>query len=600
MEVLGIRPIFMQSAHAQDAIGICNLCETTFPYASTGTNICLKCLTTQTDITSGITKQAVLTFCGTCKRFFGPPWTRAELGSKELLSFCLRRIKGLAGVKISDASFIWTEPNSHRLRLKLTIQKEVIKNVTVQQTLMIDYVLHNQQCEDCKAEYASDTWEALVQVRQKSDQRKNIFLIEQLIIKYNAHGNVLKIKNTSEGVEFFYKDKADALRLVDFLQSTFIMKVKQSKQLISQDSDNSSNYKSVFCVDLPRICKDDLIILTPRLAQEMGSCSCVLICSRVTTTIQFFDPIGMETIEMNSLQFFQYEDEMILVSAKDNLSEFLVFDSGICNTPLSTNSEFRSSKMKGGLLRIVRKTDYKEFEVRTHLADILKEGNWVFGYDLALLESKGYFDNIAQSDALPEILLVKKSYAEVINKKNRIWRLKRLDKEDHQENVVSAHKIQESTDFEEFLNDLESDPEARLNVNLFRDEKAIRNTNRNKMDDENASETSRKNHKKQIKRKLRVRRKSQRSPTAATGGEDRDNRQNNDDDDMQEEKRDDDSDDNESDAKEKEEEEDDPMVKIEELLADLTLEDQEFEEEENDVIEEFIRRLERVKIEGKE
>jgi len=45
--------------------------------------------------------------------------------SKEMLSLCLKKIKGLNKVKLVDATFIWTEPHSRRIKLKITIQKEV-------------------------------------------------------------------------------------------------------------------------------------------------------------------------------------------------------------------------------------------------------------------------------------------------------------------------------------------------------------------------------------------------------------------------------------------------------------------------------------------
>jgi nonsense-mediated mRNA decay protein 3 len=48
-----------------------------------------------------------------------------ELESKELLSYCLRRVRGMNKVRLVDASFVWTEPHSRRLKLKLTVQKEV-------------------------------------------------------------------------------------------------------------------------------------------------------------------------------------------------------------------------------------------------------------------------------------------------------------------------------------------------------------------------------------------------------------------------------------------------------------------------------------------
>ena len=62
------------------------------------------------------------------QRYLQPPkhWIRADLESKELLTFCIKRIKGLNKVKLVDAGFIWTEPHSKRLKTKLTIQKEVL------------------------------------------------------------------------------------------------------------------------------------------------------------------------------------------------------------------------------------------------------------------------------------------------------------------------------------------------------------------------------------------------------------------------------------------------------------------------------------------
>ena len=72
-------------------------------------------------------KQATVNFCRNCERYLSPPqnWLPAELESRELLAICLRRLKGLKEVRLIDAGFIWTEPHSKRLRVKLTVQKEV-------------------------------------------------------------------------------------------------------------------------------------------------------------------------------------------------------------------------------------------------------------------------------------------------------------------------------------------------------------------------------------------------------------------------------------------------------------------------------------------
>ena len=60
-------------------------------------------------------------------RYLQPPstWIACVLESRELLGLCLKRLKGLNKVHLVDAGFVWTEPHSKRLKVKLTIQKEV-------------------------------------------------------------------------------------------------------------------------------------------------------------------------------------------------------------------------------------------------------------------------------------------------------------------------------------------------------------------------------------------------------------------------------------------------------------------------------------------
>ena len=88
---------------------------------------CATCLRNTLDITEEIPKQTTLSYCRNCERYLSPPqsWALAELESIELMSICLKRLKGLNKVRLVEPRFMWTEPHSKRLRLKLTVQKEV-------------------------------------------------------------------------------------------------------------------------------------------------------------------------------------------------------------------------------------------------------------------------------------------------------------------------------------------------------------------------------------------------------------------------------------------------------------------------------------------
>uniref|UniRef100_A0A671NV83 60S ribosomal export protein NMD3 n=1 Tax=Sinocyclocheilus anshuiensis TaxID=1608454 RepID=A0A671NV83_9TELE len=84
----------------------------------------------------------------------------------ELLALCLKKLKASV-VRLIDAGFLWTEPHSKRIKMKLTIQKEVMNGAILQQVFVVEFVIQPQMCEDCHRVEAKDFWKAVVQVRQK-------------------------------------------------------------------------------------------------------------------------------------------------------------------------------------------------------------------------------------------------------------------------------------------------------------------------------------------------------------------------------------------------------------------------------------------------
>ncbi|KAL1400471.1 hypothetical protein pipiens_007408 [Culex pipiens pipiens] len=86
-------------------------------------------------------------------------------------------------------------------------------------------------------------------------------------------------------------------------------------------------------------------------------------------------------------------------------------------------------------------------------------GDSVLGYDLAETNiNNGNFEKLKQ-DAIPELLLVKKSYDKSQRKQSRNWKLKHFTKEGALDTNIEA-------DYNEFLKE---DPEMRQNVNIFKD-----------------------------------------------------------------------------------------------------------------------------------
>lgn len=137
----------------------------------------------------------------------------------------------------------------------------------------------------------------------------------------------MKISKEINGMNFYFKSKSQAQKLIDFLNGAVPHKNKESKELVSHDTKNNSyNYKYTFYFEMPKICKDDLVILPKRLAKEVGGVNRLGICYKITTKIHMFDPITMHKYTLNSHQYFNFENEFEIIPFKGNETLFFVHD----------------------------------------------------------------------------------------------------------------------------------------------------------------------------------------------------------------------------------------------------------------------------------
>eukprot|EP00696_Hemimastix_kukwesjijk_P008183 gnl/Hemi2/20359_TR6760_c0_g5_i1.p1 gnl/Hemi2/20359_TR6760_c0_g5~~gnl/Hemi2/20359_TR6760_c0_g5_i1.p1 ORF type:complete len:219 (-),score=69.42 gnl/Hemi2/20359_TR6760_c0_g5_i1:90-653(-) len=159
------------------------------------TRMCVNCLKSRHDISEGIQKAVVIHNCRHCNRWYrNPTWVHCDLESADLLNLCLKKIKGLQKVKVADARFLWTEPHSRKLKVELSVQREVVGDVVLQQSFPVEFSVLNYQCDSCKRVQAKDTWQACVQVRQDVEHKRTIFFLEQLILRHHAHEQCTNIK----------------------------------------------------------------------------------------------------------------------------------------------------------------------------------------------------------------------------------------------------------------------------------------------------------------------------------------------------------------------------------------------------------------------
>ncbi|KAI6040847.1 NMD3 family-domain-containing protein [Pisolithus marmoratus] len=474
---------------------LCADCGT--PIVPNSANLCVACLRNTVDITEGIPKQSSVSFCRNCERFLSPPqaWILARPESQELLALCLKRLKGLNKVRLTEAHFIWTEPHSRRLRVSLTIQKEVLASTILEQVFEIEYLVHNTQCPDCTRLAAKNTWKALVQVRQKVTHKRTFLFLEQLILKHGAQKDTVSVKEVRGGLDFFYSQRSHAIKMVEFLNGVVPVRTKGSEQLLSMDThSNTANYKFTYSVEIAPICKDDLVCMPPKQALSLSNISPLTICTRVGASFQLLDVNTLQFVEVNS-QIFWRSPFSALAGVTD-LVEFTVLDIEpvgtsrgrwvLADAQVALAGAFRS-QTGGNHAHNSMETDYETaaestqiFHTRTHLGAILQPGDTAMGYYLT--SSNFNSDDFAKipADRIPDVVLVKKAYPNRRKKsKARHWKLRSIAKEEGEEGETGGgrgvvgrmggrdqKRVEE--DYELFLRDLEEDPELRGAVNLYK------------------------------------------------------------------------------------------------------------------------------------
>ncbi|KAH8511433.1 hypothetical protein H0E87_008844 [Populus deltoides] len=418
-------------------IGSVLCCKCGIPMQPNAANMCVKCLRSEVDITEGLKKNVILLHCPECDTYLDPPSTqiRAQLESRELMAFCLKKLKlKSTGVILVNAEFIWTEPHSKRIKLRVRVQKEVLHGAILEQAYVIEYVQQDQICDSCTR----------VQLRQHVAHRRTFFYLEQLILKHDAAARAIKIKQMDHGIDFFFANRSHGVKFVDFVGKVAPVKSRNDKQLVSHDTkSNNYNYKHTFSVEISPICREDLVCLPPRVAVSLGNLGPLVICSKVTNSIALLDPFTLRHCFLDADQYWRTPFKSLLTSRQ--LVEYIVFDVDF----VSPEVNIGGSRYALADATVARMSDFGKndtmFNIKTHLGHILKP-------------------------VIPEAILVKKSYEEKRQRKRgkpRSWKLKSLNME-VDDTRARGDQEKMNSEYEQFLRDLEENPELRFNVSLYR------------------------------------------------------------------------------------------------------------------------------------
>ncbi|KAJ0754060.1 putative ribosomal export protein Nmd3 [Helianthus annuus] len=458
----------------QQTVGTVLCCKCGILIPPNAANMCVNCLRSEVDITEGLQKHVIIIHCAECDRYLQPPrtWIKAQLESKQLLTFCVKRIKNLNKVRLVHSEFIWTEPHSKRLKVKLKVQKEVLNGAVIEQACMVEYVVQDQMCESCsRVQVNSDQWVAAVQLRQHVSHRRTFFYLEQLILKHNAAVRAIRIKQTDHGLDFFFANRIHAVKFIEFIQKVVPIKSRHDKQLVSHDiKSNNYNYKFTFSVEICPICREDLVCLPPKLAASLGNLGPLVVCTKISNNIALLDPLTLRHCFLDAEQYWRAPFTSLLSSKK--LVEYVVLDVD----PIPSEVDVGGSKYVMADAQVARVSDFGKndtmFFVRTHLGHLLNAGDYALGYDLNAANNNDMEIDKYKSLVIPEVILVKKSYEEMRQKKRgkpRSWVIKSIVKEvDVSETRGRVDEEKMIDEYEQFLRDIEEYPDMRFNISLYR------------------------------------------------------------------------------------------------------------------------------------
>ncbi|GKY92645.1 hypothetical protein MPSEU_000234600 [Mayamaea pseudoterrestris] len=472
-------------------------CECGVPMqAPNAINTCATCLASSADITKGISTEATLHQCRGCQRWHkdAGKWVSCGLESRELMALCLDHVSGLKrknqDVRLVDAAWIWTEPHSMRLKVRLTVQRQV-QGTILQQSFVVVYIVRNQQCIECQSAFRQGSWKSLVQVRQRVSHKRTFLYLEQLILKNEAHRGCLNVETFRDGMDFYFPDKGKAARFISWLESVCPVKIKTSKKLIStDDKSNTANYKFTTYVEICPLCKDDLVYLPVKLARTLGNIARLVLVKNISNLIHLIDPLTGQVASMSSEQFWREPLVPIITAARSRMTRYVVLGKEAIMIRENASKRKASRKQRSRLasLALAREEDLgvndKQYNnAHSHVGYLCKSGDVCLGYDLTETRFVDEAVESLQSDGvLPDVIVVRKLYGaaaagEANPSKQRAWKLQRLAVEQADEGNGGKKRSKVPTDDmdeEDFMQEIEADKEMRLNVNLYKsDKKAI-------------------------------------------------------------------------------------------------------------------------------
>ena len=306
--------------------------------------MCTRCLTGEVNLCEGMPLEHELVHCSTgCKKWCSAGegragrghWIAAELESRALLELCLRCFMAplKRRAKLIDGDFIWTEPHSRRVKMRIVVEAELGGSAgKLRQEVTVTFVVRSRMCPMCtRAGTGLGNWTVEVQLRQHGTaKQRTLHRLEAEIARENAQREATELSIVKGiGIDFRFPSARGAKNLIKFVQSRAPARVTTSRA-----KGGTAHYLSkgmtcrvIHLVDVAPICRGDLVVLPLECklsgGQRPAACRLAL-CVRASAALHF---VLLRSGVVGAVDAQQYRlAPFTAICSEDQLREFTVVD----------------------------------------------------------------------------------------------------------------------------------------------------------------------------------------------------------------------------------------------------------------------------------
>ena len=451
---------------------VCCLCSAVIDANPRGT--CEACLKKSLNIKTCIPTEFELQYCKECQRFLRPPYVKIERDSADMMKLCLSRIKSYdKKVKIIDSNFIYTEPHSKVIKIKISIQKEVEKNI-LSQNLIIEFKEKWNLCRDCQKLQTPHTWSSCVQIRQRVPHKKTMLYLEQIILKNKMQKSSLYFEEANDGFDFFFSTRRAGEIFSNWIATVVPSKITYHKKYVSLSTSTFT-----YLVDVANVAKYDLFILDKDSYKKLGGIGPLLICTRLSSRTIFIDPRTFNHLYLDGNTFFKYKFNPFCNS--NQLTEFLVLDvyeeidynfGSINNNNTNNNKNEKKKKNKGKKKNKRKKDESDSEEEKKEENNVINtnESESVDSMSISTNYEKGVKDKEKKLEEDKEyILKCKKTFIKIIRNNNEKDKGEIIEIKSHLADVIKVGEIYLGYDLKSINLDSENSAFLEGNINRLPD-----------------------------------------------------------------------------------------------------------------------------------